>query len=230
MTLENALSSLENNSLWFCNPKEWQDPFERRFVEASYKNNSTGKITKFPWLDKSFCCCMTQTTVSEAFWNAYSNGTIGISFRFYRDKLLGALKKSNCDIYIGKVEYMKTNDIEKDLHLIPFHGGNNKYPSKNFLARLMMLKRIAFSYEDEIRIIIVKNKKTKSQGFSLNLNCMMSDLVKSIYIDPKVGDNTAEMLKETLIRKYNFSSLKPGEYRVMKSNLYTPKSNVTINI
>ena len=105
MPLENALRTLNNKALWFANPATWPDPFERRFLEATYVKG--GKETTFNWIERVFCTCMTQTSSSEAFWNAYSKGEIVIEFRIIREKLLEDLKRNatKYDIFIGKAGY-----------------------------------------------------------------------------------------------------------------------------
>ena len=35
MPLEQALLTLEGKYLWFANPTTWNDPFEKRFIEAN---------------------------------------------------------------------------------------------------------------------------------------------------------------------------------------------------
>ena len=76
MSLENALRTLETQSLWFANPENWKDPFEKRFLNAKYI--SKGKEVAFNWKNRLFCTCVTQTISSEAFWHTYSQGEIGV--------------------------------------------------------------------------------------------------------------------------------------------------------
>ena len=47
LPLECALKVLENKSLWFTNPKEYEDPFESRFLNATYLKS--GKEVTFSW-------------------------------------------------------------------------------------------------------------------------------------------------------------------------------------
>lgn len=193
MPLENALRTLKNKTLWFANPTTWPDPFEKRFIEAKYMRE--GKEVEFTWKGRIFCTCMSQTQSSEAYWNAYSRGEIGIELRIRREVLLEELKIHAAinDIFIGTVEYMKTADIiTKELKNIPFSPSIAMSPnSQEFAARLFLLKRIAFQYEDEVRIIVLKKRKTQEQGIELSYTCDNEDLYSRIVLDPKLGDNTA---------------------------------------
>lgn len=78
MSVDNAFSTLENHSLWFANPTIWDDPFEKRFLEAKYMRGR--KESNFKWIGRVFCTCLTQTDSCEAYWKIYSHGNIGIEF------------------------------------------------------------------------------------------------------------------------------------------------------
>lgn len=196
MPLENALRTLEEKTLWFANPATWKDPFEKRFLDARY--TKSGKEVSFHWKDRVFCSCLTQTITSEAFWNTYSRGEIGVELRVDREKLLEELSRYSDDykIFIGKAEYLKTEEIRRGLRDIPFDPAlpyNVKLNSDEFAARLFLLKRKAFSYEDEVRIIIVKKSGTKEDGIGLHYQCENTSLFKQIVLDPSLGDFSARM-------------------------------------
>lgn len=236
MSLENALQSLNKKYLWFANPSEWKDPFEKRFLEARYVKN--GKEIKNDWKGKVFCTCFTQTRTSEAYWNIYKQNKTGIEFRIYRKKLLEELSRydKTYKIFVGRAEYLKTNDIEKDLHNIPFEPAitpNMEFNSDTFASRLFLLKRIAFKYEDEIRIILVKNSPTKEKGIKIQYNCNHTDLIHQIVLDPNLGGNTSAMLKTVFAKEYGFSSFVGKSHntpRVLQSQLYAKTSVATLHL
>lgn len=235
MPLENALSTLKNKSLWFANPATWTDPFEKRFLEAKYTKG--GKEKPFNWPGRVFCTCMTQTQSSEAYWNAYSHGEIVIELRIVREKLLEELKKQSTkyEIFIGKVEYMKTADIKKtELKEIPFDPSLNvSLNTPEFAARLFLLKRIAFQYEDEIRIILLKKNKTQESGIELKYTCENTDLISRIVLDPRLGDNTFELLYKCFSEHFGFQPYYSGKKtvkRVLRSQLYAKPAQATLHL
>lgn len=236
MPLEYAIKTLNEKKLWFANPTSWKDPFERRFIEAKYKSRR-GRLSSFAWKDRVFCICMTQTITSEAYWNTYSYQQIGIEFRVNKQQLYDELQKvrGQYDIYIGKVEYMKTSDIKKNpINSIPFCKPIPKVNSLEWKARLLLLKRIAYKYEDEIRIILVKKNKTKEQGIDLAYQCKNTDLIETIVLDPSLADNTTSLLKDVFENKYNFrpkrNKNKGCQRRVLKSQLYAIQRPQTLTI
>ena len=225
MPLEYALRTLNEKKLWFANPTTWRDPFEKRFIEAQYKSKE-GKISAFKWKDRVFCICMTQTATSEACWNIYSYQQIGIEFRIIKRQLYKELQKiqNQYDIYIGKVEYMKTADIKKEpIRSIPFGEPIPKVNTQEWKARLLLLKRIAYKYENEIRIMLVKKNRTKEQGINLKYQCENTDLIEKIVLDPSISDNTTALLKKVFEEEYNFkpNKSKGHQRRVLKSQLYS---------
>lgn len=236
MPLENSLRSLNGKYLWFANPSTWKDPFEKRFLEAKYIKK--GKEVGFNWKGKVFCTCLTQTQTSEAYWNIYNQNNIGIEFRIYREQLLEQLKKNvgTYSIFIGRAEYLKTSDIIKDLKDIPFDpvmDPDVKINSDTFASRLFLLKRVAFKYEDEIRIILVKKTATKENGIKVTYDCENTDLIHQIVLDPNIGDNTSQMLKNVFINQYGFRPF-PGKFhdtsRVLQSQLYAKQNVAELHI
>lgn len=221
MPLEYALDTLNHKHLWFANPTTWKDPFEKRFITATYKKQ--GNVSRnFAWKDRVFCICMTQTATSEAYWNTYSHHSIGIELKFLRTRLLEALEEMAelYDVFIGKVEYMKTSDIKKSLPDIPFNPNcNRNIGTKECKARLLLLKRIAYRYEDEIRIMIIKKKPTKENGIYLTYACSNTDMIDSITLDPSIDKNVTKLLKDTFVNNYGFRPVL-NKYRVQKSSLY----------
>lgn len=226
MSLENALRTLNDKYLWFANPSTWKDPFEKRFLEAKYIKK--GKEVDFNWKGKVFCTCLTQTQTSEAYWNVYKQGNIGIEFKIYRKKLLEELTKydGTYKIFIGRAEYLKSSDIKKELRSIPFNPAieaDVKLNSDIFASRLFLLKRVAFAYEDEIRIIVVKKNATKEDGIKIHYDCDNTDLIHQILLDPNLGENTSAMLKKVFADEYGFTPFLgkiQSTARVMQSQLY----------
>jgi len=240
MPLENALRSLKERYLWLANPESWKDPFERRFIDAKYANGK-GKLRSFAWKNKILCTCLTETASCEAYWKIYSAKDIAIEFVIDREYLANCLEmfanaNSNLDIYIVKVEYMRTDDIRKDLTSIPF---KNPLPHKNvntddFRAKLLSLKRLAYSYENEVRIILVSKTKLpldRKDGMMLQFP-YFSQMVKTIKLDPENGTETELLLKSyftSIIEKEILPTSIP-KCKVEQSQLYRNKSANIINI
>lgn len=224
MPLESALSLVIDKYLWFANPVIWNDPFEKKFIEGKYEIN--GKKVDFPLKEKVFCSCMTETATSEAYWNAYQNGQLGISFKFKRKKLLEILYGlTDYDVYIGKVKYVVTNCLNKNISDIAELKSTKQIDIHNvdLQIKLLLLKRVSFCYENEIRILIVQKNKTNCKGLKIPVSPVgITELIDTVTIDPRAEKHTEKMLKEY------FKSF--GLKKVYKSQLYTIKNKTGITI
>lgn len=225
LPLEFALGTIKDRYLWLCNPTIWKDPFEKRFINAKYLVNKN--VFEFPLKSQIFCTCFTQTPTSEAHWNNYTNHQIGISLKINRQRLLDVLEEhtDTYDIYIGNVTYLKTAVIRKKLSEIDDIKNINPFNLNNreLILKLLLFKRIAFRYEDEMRVLAVKKFKTKENGIKLSFNMKPSELIDSIIIDPSIGSNNEEMLKELFKSEYGFT-------HVFKSQLYSMSNDILIEL
>lgn len=221
MPLERALNLLNDKYIWFANPEEWIDPYEKRFICAKYDNSRP-----FAWKGRVFCSCFTWNGTSEASWNAYSNSSDCVQISFNGNalrQLLNDYAKKNKDylVFFDAVEYMQTKEIEKPLKDIGFKPPLTKgatYRTREFKERLLLLKRKAFEYEREYRAIIVKSKSTKEKGIKIEFDSIKK-LIASITIGPKTGSDTYRMLKDVLCEKYGFD-----KGQIMQSFLYKAPS------
>ncbi|MBO7585589.1 MAG: DUF2971 domain-containing protein [Bacteroidales bacterium] len=244
MPLENTLNTLKNKTIWLADPKTWEDPFEKRFLNAKYKN-SKGVEMVFPYSGKTFATCLTRNPSSEAQWNVYSRNEIGIKFKISTKVLLEQLNKFSQNhpkykVYFGKVEYHKREEIEQtQLSKLTFEAErkgvkiNKSLQNKDFCARLFLLKRRDFEYEDEVRIIVFKDIKNTAAGISFDYTCSNSMIFPQLTISPRVKNNVENMLKEYLIQfgmNPLVDSLGRKQHRVVKSHLFDDENEVTISI
>lgn len=235
MPLERVMEMLTNQTIWFANPTIWKDPFEKRFIENVY---SIGGVQKpFPWKDRVYCMCATQTATSEAYWNAYSAGEIGVSIKFNRQNLLNELDRlaaSGNRIYIGKVEYQKTQDIKATLSGNPFLNPTgtpiSSLGAEELKVRLLLLKRLAYQYENEVRFFIVRNKAAKQSGTLLKYNILNTDLIDSISLDPRIGPMTVELLRKEFENHYGFTPISRTQRRVQRSLLYAEEKPTILKL
>lgn len=207
MPLERALSLLETKAIWFANPETWPDPYEKYFLCAKYGSK------EFQWRGRIFCTCFTNNASSEASWNAYSKNEICVRLTFRGDRLLYLLddyqkKNPRHKVFFDKVQYRRTNTMTKklsDISFDPLLEGKFSLNNDESKVRLMLLKRKAFSYEDEYRAMIVKPQSTKERGLRFMIP-NINELVSSVCIDPRAGEYTFKMLKKYLKVEYGFPS------------------------
>lgn len=229
MGLENALSCIRNNYLWFANPLIWKDPFESWFINNKY--NINGKNEEYPLKNKIYITCFTKLATCEAHWKTYSHNDIGISLEIDTEKLLKYLSSiKKYQFYIGKVMYKCTKDIQqKYMSKIPINGGltQTNFNNTDLCVELLLLKRIAFSFEEEIRIFAIDKKKIDLNGINVkSRNYSIKNIIKTITMDPNMGKETRKILGnafENEFPKNNFPKIK-----ISKSALYRAPKNITV--
>lgn len=157
-------------SIVFKEPFLWADKFESRFYRANY--NQT-KYQEFP--KKLYALCTTLKRDSEAAWKMYlpKNGEPLVQLKINRMKWLEHLNKFAANryrIYEGSVNYdLKESHIsilhkptyqrlDKGVlksHTVTGHDDIfNNFDMDSFMS-LLLLKRDAYKYEDEVRYFIV---------------------------------------------------------------------------
>lgn len=244
MPISNALRTLDNG-LWFAKPSCWEDPFEKRFYEKDiYKGN---EIIQNPFKDKALCCCITEEGKSEAPWNIYGRGETGVCFQFEGEKFLRALKKiaEKDEVYVGKAIYQDTETIEgkisenkelewnEDGSPIDFN-----YHNREHLARLYLLKRTYFSYEKELRIIILPKQNISAKGKAYKFQerkypskdkrkRISFDIFSTLMFAPKCDRKIFNYFKESLPQIYAIDEIKTkigNRSRIQCSRLYDAQS------
>jgi hypothetical protein len=131
-------------------------------------------------------------------------------------------KLTDFNIYIGKVKYLLTKQIEGDFWEAISLAKPKNHEIESLYLNLMLLKRMAFEYEDEIRIFVMKKSTTEEKGIPIKFEDL-SKLILRVTIHPTVKSHTENLLKEIFKNKYHIGN-------VVKSQLYTQKTNVTIKI
>lgn len=240
MSLNYVMKNLVDKTLLFSNPETWNDPFERRFINASYVKPNGTEIP-FPWKDRVYCSCFTQEIVSEAHWMIHSSTVIPMEFIVHRDELLREVEKhkDKYQIFVGKVEYIYQNEFSNELTKIPFDPPMATFDitSDILLGRLLLLKRKAFAYEDEFRIILVRksnNAKKDVNNVLLKYKCHNYELYDKIKIGPDVPKEVATMIKDVLSEeKYDMppANTRRGlSKRITQSNLNNNVGQVRITL
>ena len=185
MSLDIALTCLGNTpkegSLRFVEPTKWDDRYEGLFYNCKYTNNSGSLNGSIP--DPIiYAHCFSTKQDNEAAWKIYTYGKTGlgsicVEFKLNRFKFRSELIKpiiQGYGLYVGKVDYQPQSTIEriyKPRILMAGHWRENPdyekyfsgYTLYNYL-NLLLLKREAFSHEEEIRYFI-NPRKTGKKSF-----------------------------------------------------------------
>lgn len=236
-SLENGIALLDDKKLFFASPVKWKDPFESRFLTNKFQLKTGAQIDS-PWNGRVFCTCMTETSTSEAYWGIYSSQQIGVCFAFYRKRLFAELE-NYCQqnprdmVFVGKVVYQNAEDILENISQNKFI--NESITDKgindvNLVIRLLLLKRKAYEYENEIRIFIVKPNTLKGDHVYLPLENSLDSMISTVTFDPSIQAHTYQLLKNVFEVKYGLKPANPKAHKVLHSRLYTKLSAAVIKL
>lgn len=141
---------ISENVLIFVSPERWEDPYEKLYFNIDVKGEN-------PALPDIACLCF-RTEVDEnsaAFWDKAKIAKepyvkLGLDLYGLCNMLDEFARHTDSEVYIKSVSYQKREEIE------------NAYKNpcvmrdslKESYIRLLSLKRIAFKYENELRVFI----------------------------------------------------------------------------
>ena len=188
---------LKNNQLRFSKPETWNDPYEKLFLESTYLFPE-GQI-EYPLLNRVFGLCFTTESSSEAAWKVYDCAT---KFSLKTGIFIDMLKEYTRDfeIYIGKVNYKSQTSLERESIKRLTGLSENDFTSNEAWVRLLFLKRRAFKYEEEIRVILVPKKAISEDAIFLDFG-PMKDLFHHVEIAPSLPSLFFSGFSEEFVRK-----------------------------
>lgn len=206
-------SGCEKDGLFMRDIGTWNDPYEHRMFRIKMKDNAKGEEFYHPLQGHVYGTCFTTGYNAEAQWKVYDNPQNGPSVlvKFDFSKLMEALHKSSEKFYVGFVNYYNQQDVGKVVkHLVEkyqeiykesaeaesssLHEINPRQMEKLLLP--FLIKRQAFSYEREVRILsVTKPKKEKTYMAPLD---NYTQLISSITLSPYCSKPWQDVQKKLL--------------------------------
>ena len=228
---------LKENTHRFSNPMTWKDPYEKYFLNPKYKVRGEKMAPNYmPIRNKVYCKCFTSQYQCEPFWGIHSGGAKTVCITFDTERLLEELDRiEGYKVYIGKVKYLGQRELSGvhpdgiDLRSIFILNKGTKREINNSVIlqlRLLLLKRRAFNYENEIRIFLLpKTSVNNADHVQLQLPCGAKEIISKLTFDPRYMENTTGRDQFILMReRYNSD---PFNIQCVLSSLYKETSRMT---
>lgn len=202
----------------FNNPIRWKDPFEKIMVEGDYTKLKYQKPA-------TYAACFTKLSNSEAHWRMYTNEKqICVRVEFDMKNFIGALMFGGAEqFFIGNVSY---DLLERSIKAIGSKRSKyhkiaipEKFMDNNYID-LLLLKRPAFKWEEETRIVILNNYE-QNDFCTLCYNPeMATTFIKSIQISPLASGEEEKRLRNKYLDIWR--KIKGSDYgfNFSKSKLY----------
>lgn len=229
-------ASIENKELTLLRPKLWEDPFENFLFNSKGKLDS-GEIVSFePIRDPLYGQCWSYRKDCEELWRGFESNVNSLKVKTTPRKLMKFLYDlSNpfhiFSYFIGKVKYVSDDEIANYFKEV-INLSNRS--SGIELVFTLLLKRLSFSYEQEIRLIfhkpvnsinqnVINNPWNNSDFFKFKID--PDTLFEEIEINPWCNQATFSIILYYLINGLQFeglvtrSSLNDKPFFVPKNNL-----------
>lgn len=193
------LEMFEKKENTLAKPKEWDDPFEN-FLFNMTKKLDDGTEYKSSLRDRAYGQCWSLNVESDAMWRIYARHKDGVKIQTTISKLLDSLKRSkipypHTSCYIGAVDYSTEDEIENIVSDVK--NEVNMFQGSHGQAKSLLIKRKAFKYEDEVRLIYLDPKNDAKPDY-FTYSCDIFSLIDSITFDPRMGNSLYKVCKKHL--------------------------------
>ena len=229
------LELLENEENVLVKTELWEDPFEN-FLLKSTGRLPNGELFTINSRDKYYGQCWSLKKESDAMWRIYSQhikdditkeliiDNIGIKVKSTIGKVFQDLFKTqknhinpynkqpyNLFTFAGKVKYQKK---EKLVELLSNASNFLLDTTGKGQAETLMLKRLAFTHEREVRIVYHnENCKPNDKVFKYKIN--PNECFEEIVVDPRISKDNYLKIKKLLIEKgFKNNIIQSGLYKI----------------
>lgn len=204
-SIERLVHGLDNELFTFVNPELWSDPYEKFYFKRRFIVD--GKTQLMPAHNRLYAVCMSGTYESEAFWKVYAPEEDGVRVTISVRRLLEEFldKITDADVYIGKVNYQTTRDffvLPKQRSRLIDEFSTGRIGEEQL--KLILKKRKAFAYENEIRIMVVPHEEQTNKKV-MHLPLYYGDIVRDVTLDPRLNVHYVDLLKRFFREEYGFT-------------------------
>lgn len=213
ISLERLLQLFHTGSNVLVSPTKWEDSFEN-FILNSKVRLMSGEIVDYGFGEEIYGQCWTLHDSSDAMWRIYSSDKSSVRIRTTIGALYDSLCLSNKHLAevtccIGGVQYCSESEIFEIAHTIFDDYGI----SVDNIFKSLLLKRNAFSHENEVRLLhhYLGKEKIAVYGYKVNPH----DLISEITIDPRKSDSEFEITKLIIEKSIGYTGI------INKSDLYS---------
>lgn len=212
---ERFIELFVTKKLTLVRPKLWDDPFENFIMNATGELHNGLKF-QTTFREHFYGQCWTLKRESDAIWRIYSPDKDGVKVKTTIRKLFDALysqsgKYKDISCFIGKVQYSITKKLLEQLSDPDIMRSNLTDTTGRGQASTLLLKRIAFSHEKEVRLIYNSQKNIHSDIYKFDINPF--ELFDQIVFDPRMSYSNFKTDKN-LLKSWGYKK------SIVKSILY----------
>lgn len=231
MPASRVLEILKNtpHQIAFVSPEKWYDPYETKFLNTDYTALNGYKQPKV------YCFCARMDNLNEeASWKIYKNDNepllrLKLNTIDFLSSLSDFAKNNQCDLYFSKVDYrLKKKDI--DSLSLPssnyYHEFFDNFDDEQYV-KVMSLKRMAFSYENEYRIFLIPRNQDAINNYLKDDDDEILNIPIPIEVITRFTFNPAKKTDGSFLSQIDKAKY-DAEYKLIKQKIlsYYPAANV----
>lgn len=205
-------AQLKNGKVCFKQPDSWSDPFEGALCKTIFNQKISEDITiqhVFSPLKSDISAqCWSLRQESWALWGeikSQSCRNCPVQIKTTAGKLLLEYKKKlerDASVYLGRIRYYPEKEFKEELGKI-VRQFRSSPSQKKLLILSFLMKRDAFDYEHEVRLI--RLGPSTSKGEKILVSCNLKDVIDQIVVHPSCTDKTMRMI-ERMLRNVGYTA------------------------
>ena len=211
MSLERLFQMFEESANYLVRPNRWEDPFEN-FISHLQGRLPDGELVEFAQRYDFYGQCWTLVGGTDAMWRIYSRNTRSARIKVRLKDLFQHLSAyARGAPFIGRVKYLHSEE------LLPWTRRvvrATKRPSLELLAKTFLVKRAAFSHENEVRLLYCSATGETGKLYQHPLDCHR--VVSEIMLDPRLTKAEAQVITEEVRVRTRYQGA------IVQSDLYAP--------
>jgi hypothetical protein len=221
---DSLVGIFQSKQMAFVKPEKWDDPFENLIAKTKIYMGST--FIDVGIRETPHGTCWTRRSVSDAIWRIYSHDKKSVRIKstpaiLCRNITKGLKGYPKSKLFIGKVEYLKTNEIRGKAK--EFTKGVISGDPDRVVAQSLLFKRNSFSHEEEVRVLVIDHDNISMDGV-LNINVDPHEIIQNVQIDSRAPSEIVEVYTNYLKNVLHFNGY------VGKSTLYDVPKPMTVKV
>lgn len=214
LPFEYLYSQLKSSKVCFKQPNLWPDPFEKALYETSFHHKISKNVTiQYGFLNLMSTMsaqCWSLRQESWALWGEMKSKcclncpvqiktTAGKLLLGYKEKL-----EKGTSVYLGRICYYSEIEFKKELSKIvsQFRSSSSQ---KELLILSLLMKREAFDYEHEVRLIRLGPSIPEEDKGKVLVACNIKEIIDQIVIHPGCTDKMMRTI-ERMLRKVGYTA------------------------
>lgn len=215
--------ALRLRQLVLSSPDRWEDPFEflpSRIMMQDPRTIPHRQESLAPYLRPAYVQCWSRTEESDTLLRAYSRvikdphfernidpRQEGVRVRSSAARLIRAAQAwaashAGVSCFVGAVQYKNGDEIMQHLANVIDRFGPTAVGMGRLRAELLLLKRVAFSHEREVRLICVDERGIENQDM-IRIPIDPNEIFEEVTFDPRLID-FERIERETVARNLEY--------------------------